>query len=60
MRGIATQSNPRTAAQAPVMNNCRITPSAHPTYQTYPTYETTSLRASQTIASHMAFDSLIS
>jgi hypothetical protein len=29
MRSIANQ---RTAAQAPVMNDCRITPSAYPTY----------------------------
>jgi hypothetical protein len=34
MRSIAKQSNQRTAAQAPVMNDCRITPSAHPTYET--------------------------
>jgi hypothetical protein len=40
MRSIAKQSNQRTAAQAPVMNDCRITPAAHPTYKTY---ETTSL-----------------
>jgi hypothetical protein len=38
MRSIAKQ---RTAAQAPVMNDCRITPSA------YPTYETVSLRSPQ-------------
>jgi hypothetical protein len=44
MRSIANQSNQRTAAQAPVMNDCRITPAAYPTYETY---ETTSLRASQ-------------
>ncbi|MDR2636762.1 MAG: hypothetical protein LBB55_00305, partial [Zoogloeaceae bacterium] len=36
MRSIANQRNQRTAAQAPVMNECRITPSAHPTYQWVP------------------------
>jgi hypothetical protein len=34
MRSIANQT---TAAQAPMMDECRITPSAHPTYPTYGT-----------------------
>jgi hypothetical protein len=32
MRSIANQE---TAAQAPVMNDCRIAPSAYPTYENH-------------------------
>ncbi|MDR2637125.1 MAG: hypothetical protein LBB55_02190 [Zoogloeaceae bacterium] len=36
----------KIAAQAPVMNDCRITPSAHPTYETH---ETTAPRLAMTV-----------
>jgi hypothetical protein len=42
--GVIEIASLRDASHAPVMNDCWITPSAHPTY---PTYETTLPRASQ-------------